>query len=130
MNPGHLLCRFPDMYDYGRRDGDFEESHGIGVYCLMGSGNHLNRGRTPSPVCGYLRDLIGWADNQVILSNVGTFEIQDCASGTAKGIKVSVDISHTYRGDLLVELVAPSGRSVTLHNREGGSKHDLRVMRR
>ena len=36
----HLLCRFPDMYDYGERDGDFEGSHGIGVYCLMGSSNH------------------------------------------------------------------------------------------
>jgi len=71
---GHLLCRFPDMYDYGERDGDFEKSHGIGVYCLMGSGNHLDRGRTPSPVCGYLRDLVGWADNPIVINNVGTFE--------------------------------------------------------
>ena len=38
---GHLLCRFPDMYDYGERDGDTVESAGIGGYCLMGSGNHL-----------------------------------------------------------------------------------------
>ena len=59
---GHLLCRFPDMYDYGNRDGDGFESAGIGAYCLMGAGNHLNNGRTPSPVCGYLRELVGWAD--------------------------------------------------------------------
>jgi M6 family metalloprotease-like protein len=71
---GHLLCRFPDMYDYGERDGDFESSHGIGAYCLMGSGNHLDRGRTPSPVCGYLRDLVGWTDNQVTLNSVGEFQ--------------------------------------------------------
>ena len=71
---GHLLCRFPDMYDYGTRDGDFESSHGIGVYCLMGSGNHLDRGRIPSPVCGYLRDLVGWADNQVSLNSIGEFQ--------------------------------------------------------
>ena len=70
---GHLLCRFPDMYDYGERDGDFEGSHGIGVYCLMGSGNHLDRGRTPSPVCGYLRDLVGWANNEVTLNGPGEF---------------------------------------------------------
>ena len=25
---GHLLCRFPDLYDYGKRDGDFEKSAG------------------------------------------------------------------------------------------------------
>jgi M6 family metalloprotease-like protein len=59
---GHLLCRFPDMYDYGNRDGDGVESAGIGSYCLMGSGNHNDRGRTPSPVCAYLRDLAGWTD--------------------------------------------------------------------
>ena len=27
---GHLLCRFPDMYDYGERDGDSLKSAGIG----------------------------------------------------------------------------------------------------
>ena len=48
---GHLLCRFPDMYDYGQRDGDNVPSAGIGIYCLMGSGNHLDSGRSPSPVC-------------------------------------------------------------------------------
>lgn len=71
---GHLLCRFPDMYDYGNRDGDGVESAGIGRYCLMGSGNHLNRGRTPSPVCGYLRDLAGWCDNETVLNQPGEFE--------------------------------------------------------
>lgn len=71
---GHLLCRFPDLYDYGERDGDFEESHGIGVYCLMGSGNHLDRGRTPSSVCAYLRDLVSWPDNQILLNSIGNFE--------------------------------------------------------
>ncbi len=69
---GHLLCRFPDMYDYGKRDGDFEKSQGIGRYCLMGSGSHLNQRRTPSPVCGYLRELAGWVDNVHILNSSDT----------------------------------------------------------
>jgi M6 family metalloprotease-like protein len=68
---GHLLCRFPDMYDYGNRDGDGVKSAGIGAYCLMGAGNHLNNGRTPSPVCAYLRELAGWCDNRVDLSQPG-----------------------------------------------------------
>lgn len=68
---GHLLCRFPDMYDYGERDGDNTVSAGIGMYCLMGSGNHLDFGRSPSPVCAYLRDLAGWCDNEVDLSVAG-----------------------------------------------------------
>jgi len=68
---GHLLCRFPDMYDYGavNREGDGVQSAGIGSYCLMGSGNHLNSGRTPSPVSAYLRDLVGWCNNEIILNS-------------------------------------------------------------
>ncbi len=70
---GHLLCRFPDMYDYGQRDGDHEKSQGIGRYCLMGSGNHLNQRRTPAPVCGYLRELAGWVDTVIDLNSPGSY---------------------------------------------------------
>ncbi|WP_143316476.1 M6 family metalloprotease domain-containing protein [Clostridium sp. HBUAS56017] len=73
---GHLLCRFPDLYDYGNRDGDYIDSEGIGVYCLMGSGNHLNKGRTPSPICAYLRDLVGWCDKEINLNNKGSYTIK------------------------------------------------------
>lgn len=71
---GHLLCRFPDLYDYGFRDGDFVSSQGLGYYCIMGSGNHLAHGKKPSPVCGYLRDLAGWTENQILLNTGGHFE--------------------------------------------------------
>lgn len=70
---GHLLCRFPDMYDYGQRDGDNTVSAGIGSYCLMGSGNHLDFGRSPSPVCAYLRDLAGWCDEEIDLTKDGVY---------------------------------------------------------
>jgi subtilisin-like proprotein convertase family protein len=36
-----------------------------------------------------------------------------------------VNITHTFRGDLLVELTSPEGTTVRLHNRTGGSAHDL-----
>jgi M6 family metalloprotease-like protein len=71
---GHLLCRFPDMYDYGERDGDSVKSAGIGSYCLMGSGNHNDNGRSPSPVCAYLRDLAGWCDNEIDLNTAADRE--------------------------------------------------------
>ncbi|SFN88430.1 M6 family metalloprotease domain-containing protein [Geodermatophilus obscurus] len=66
---GHMLMRWPDLYDYGRaeREGDSFESAGIGSYCVMGSGNHLDVGRTPAPVSVYLRDLSGWCGNEVVL---------------------------------------------------------------
>lgn len=71
---GHLLCRFPDMYDYGavNREGDGVKS--AGSYCLMGSGNHLNSGRTPAPVCAYLRDLAGWCDNETLLNTAAVIQ--------------------------------------------------------
>jgi subtilisin-like proprotein convertase family protein len=71
---GHLLCRFPDLYDYGSRDGDSDPSAGMGYFCLMASGSHLNHGRSPSPISGYLRNLAGWADNEIILNNPGRFQ--------------------------------------------------------
>lgn len=79
---GHLLCRFPDLYDYGSRDGDSDPSAGLGVYCLMASGNHLDYGRTPSPVCAYLRDLVGWPVREVLLNAPGAFEARHGDYGT------------------------------------------------
>lgn len=40
--------------------------------------------------------------------------------------QVEVDIHHTYRGDLKVELLAPDGTAYLLHDRTGGSADDLR----
>jgi subtilisin-like proprotein convertase family protein len=36
-----------------------------------------------------------------------------------------VDISHTYIGDLQVNLVSPAGISILLHDRVGGATRDL-----
>jgi subtilisin-like proprotein convertase family protein/subtilisin family serine protease len=40
-------------------------------------------------------------------------------------IKVLVDISHTYIGDLRLTLTAPSGAAAVLHNRSGGNADNL-----
>ena len=49
------------------------------------------------------------------------------AAGAAKvgTVEVSVDISHTYIGDLRVNLVSPAGTEVLLHDRTGGSDDNL-----
>ncbi len=41
-------------------------------------------------------------------------------------VKVSIDITHTYIGDLRLTLSAPSGRTVILHDRNGGQADDLK----
>ncbi len=46
-------------------------------------------------------------------------------SGTVSAVSVAVDITHPWRGDLLVQLVSPDGQVMTLHNRAGGSADDI-----
>lgn len=45
---------------------------------------------------------------------------------TISSIKVSVDIAHTYIGDLVVTLAAPSGTAVVLHDRIGGPADNIK----
>jgi subtilisin-like proprotein convertase family protein len=45
--------------------------------------------------------------------------------GVVRLVAVSVDIAHTYIGDLRVELLAPSGAAAIVHDRQGGGRRDL-----
>jgi subtilisin-like proprotein convertase family protein len=45
--------------------------------------------------------------------------------GQVKEIEVALDITHTYIGDLVVDLVSPAGTVVNLHRREGGSQDNI-----
>lgn len=45
--------------------------------------------------------------------------------GTINELRIKVNISHTYIGDLRVDLIAPDGTAVVLHNNTGGSANDL-----
>jgi subtilisin-like proprotein convertase family protein len=40
-------------------------------------------------------------------------------------LEVAVDLTHTYIGDLIVEITSPSGTTVRLHNRSGGTSEDI-----
>jgi subtilisin-like proprotein convertase family protein len=51
-------------------------------------------------------------------------EIQQ--DGALKNIAVSVEIEHTYVGDLRIDLVSPAGRAVRLHHHAGGSSNDIK----
>ena len=46
-------------------------------------------------------------------------------SGTATSISVAVDITHTYIGDLQIDLVAPDGTTETLRTRSGGGANSI-----
>jgi subtilisin-like proprotein convertase family protein len=47
------------------------------------------------------------------------------ATGTVNELEVTVDITHTFIGDLNVTLHTPAGTSVALHQRTGGNTDNL-----
>jgi M6 family metalloprotease-like protein len=78
---GHMLCDYPDLYDYGY------ESSGVGGYCLMCGGNNVNE-KNPIPISAYLKRLAGWArtvtpleHGQVVTLDAGTNDFAIYARG-------------------------------------------------
>ena len=53
-------------------------------------------------------------------------DLQLRGSGDAKKANVDVDIVHTYRGDLSVDLVTPTGDRLPLARRKGGGDNDVK----
>jgi M6 family metalloprotease-like protein len=115
---GHMLCRFPDLYDYGYRDGDRVRSRGMGTYCLMSAGNALNYERTPAPVSAYLRHLVGWHDRVVSLNGAAQHELRHGDYSTI--FKYSTDRPNEYflvenRSQHALDTHLPSGGLAIYH---------------
>ena len=66
---GHMLCDYPDLYDYGN------ESAGVGRFCLMCAGNHADQ-KNPVHISGYLKRLSGWAGRVTNLEHGATVTLQ------------------------------------------------------
>ena len=47
--------------------------------------------------------------------------------GSLRSIRVRVDITHTYRGDLVVDVVSPAGTEARLHEKRGGDLDDVHL---
>ncbi|MCB9558921.1 MAG: M4 family metallopeptidase [Kofleriaceae bacterium] len=65
---------------------------------------------------------IGIPDNN---STGITSRITVSGTGNVGALELSLDITHTWRGDLVVTLVSPSGTSYTVSNRSGGSADNI-----
>ncbi|SMC57130.1 S8 family peptidase [Lentzea albidocapillata] len=61
-------------------------------------------------------------DNATVTSTVA---FTGCTGTASASSKVEVHIKHTYKGDLVVDLVAPDGSVYNLHNRAGGSADNI-----
>jgi subtilisin-like proprotein convertase family protein len=51
--------------------------------------------------------------------------INNTVTGTCKSLDVFIDITHSYVGDLMVQLISPKGTVINLHNKEGGSADNI-----
>lgn len=66
--------------------------------------------------------------NQIIPDEGGLMNVIKVNQyGAVEAIKVKINIAHPYIGDLKVDLIGPSGTSVTLHDREDGATQNLVV---
>ncbi|MFC3715043.1 M4 family metallopeptidase [Luteimonas soli] len=61
-------------------------------------------------------------DRQVLRSPI---DVADRSGSGLAETEVAVDITHTYIGDLRVDLIAPDGTAYKLHNRTGGSSNNI-----
>jgi aminopeptidase YwaD len=60
-------------------------------------------------------------DNKTVTSTVSFGE-----DVTVDSLKLDLDLQHTYRGDLIVSLTSPSGKTAVISNKQGGSADDLK----
>ena len=63
----------------------------------------------------------GFGDDQPTLSSIA---LTGEGSVSPEGVTVSVDITHPYRGDVIIELISPSGIKVQLKGLDGGDSSD------
>jgi secreted trypsin-like serine protease len=54
-----------------------------------------------------------------------TITVSGCAGNASATSTIAVNIVHTYKGDLIVDLVAPDGSVYNLHNRTGSSTDNI-----
>ncbi|UCH84953.1 MAG: M6 family metalloprotease domain-containing protein, partial [Candidatus Latescibacterota bacterium] len=52
---GHMICYWPDLYDY---DVGVDDSRGVGRFCIMCA---YTSGTNPQEPCAYLKEIAGWA---------------------------------------------------------------------
>jgi M6 family metalloprotease-like protein len=115
---GHMLCDYPDLYDYGNQSG------GVGYYCLMCAGNHANP-KNPVGISAYLKRLSGWAGLVTPLEHGKTVALQ--ASGNQMAMLAKNDDEY-----FLIENRQKTGRDAALpdhglavwHVDETGSNND------
>ncbi|HEY5822240.1 MAG TPA: S8 family serine peptidase [Propionibacteriaceae bacterium] len=85
---------------------------------------YIGGGTTPPAGCAPVTNPtdVTIPDNTTVSSGI---TIAGCAGTASASSSIEVHIVHTYRGDLVVDLVAPGGAVINLSNRAGGSADNI-----
>jgi len=65
----------------------------------------------------------GSAISNTLATTTDTLTLSGC--GTISSLTVDVDITHTWRSDLVIDLVSPAGTTVRLWDNDGGSSENI-----
>jgi M6 family metalloprotease-like protein len=88
---GHMVCDFPDLYDYGY---DGFQSAGDGNYCLMAFGGDDEK--NPVQPCAYLRYKAGWTDKETLLVAEDTYTARAGTNEFFRIVKGDVNTAVEY----------------------------------
>jgi hypothetical protein len=80
---------------------------------------------TPQPGCAELANATSVAVPDGGAAVTSPLEIADCAGKGTRTAKVTVDITHPYRGDLAINLIAPDGTVFKLKGFNGSDSADF-----
>lgn len=97
---GHMLCDYPDLYDYG------SESSGVGGFCLMCAGGLADE-RNPGHISAYLKRKSGWGNTVTSIQHDKTVTL---AAGT-NDFAIFMKNAGEY---FIVENRAKTGRDASL----------------
>jgi M6 family metalloprotease-like protein/uncharacterized repeat protein (TIGR01451 family) len=75
---GHMLCGYPDLYDY-----DYDSIGGAGNFCLMGYGGG---DKNPVQICAYLKRASGWGNTVELDASSGLLATAGAAATTGTNI--------------------------------------------
>ena len=71
----------------------------------------------------YIQVVVNIPDNNATgaSSTIAVSGINPATLSATSIVSVKINLTHTYDGDLLIQLISPSGNTINLSNRRGGS---------
>ncbi len=114
-----------DFQDIGHPDGTWSPWFGHGKVDALAVVTEILAQPTPTP--GPRKQLKSAPNKKIPDAKAAGLKdtIQITESGTIKDVKVTLDITHTWIGDLKIRLTSPGGTVVLLHNRAGANQDNI-----